>query len=318
MEKQAGIFHWFELKWEEMPGYNRTQKALRVTWIGIVANTILIIIKFTGGVIGKSSAVIADAVHSFADFATDIIVIVGLKLSDKPADQTHSYGHGKFETMASLVLGIILLATGIGICWAGTAKVIQFINHLAISHPNWIAFVAATVSVAVKEWLYVITVRVGKQVNSQSLIANAINHRSDAFSSLGVMLGIAGAVFLGKSWIILDPIAAVIVGFFIIKASFSIIKQGFDELLEASLGDKVEENILGIARGIRGVKNPHSLKTRRIGNNYVIDFHIDVNESLNVRDAHKITEKLEEQLKREYGAETVISIHVEPETDWNI
>jgi cation diffusion facilitator family transporter len=295
-----------------MPGSNRTQKALRITWIGIVGNTLLIIIKFAGGWIGKSSAVIADAVHSFADFATDVIVIIGLKLADKPADRTHRYGHGKFETLSSLTLGIILMATGIGICWAGVGKVVQFYHNQTISRPTWIAFLAACVSVLVKEWLYVITYRVGKQVNSQSLIANAVNHRSDALSSLGVMLGIAGAVFLGKSWTVLDPIAAVVVGIFIFKASLSIIKQSLDELLETSLGDRVEKDILFIAGQVPGVKNPHNLKTRKIGNNYVIDFHIDVDESLSVKDAHDITEKIEKRLKHEYGEDTFISIHVEP------
>jgi cation diffusion facilitator family transporter len=297
----------------DMTGSSRTQKALRITRIGIFANLCLIVIKFAGGLMGKSGAVIADAVHSFADFATDIIVIIGLKLADKPADNTHHYGHGKFETLSSLALGIILMGTGIGICWAGAEKVVQFFHHRSISHPNWIAFLAASVSVVVKEWMYIITYRVGKQVNSQSLIANAINHRSDALSSLGVMLGIGGAVFLGRSWFVLDPIAAFVVGVFIFKSSFSIIKQSLDELLESSLGDQFEENIRNIALRIPGVKNPHHMKTRKIGNNYVIDFHIDMDESLSVKDAHDITEKVEEELKGEYGPDTVISIHVEPE-----
>ncbi|MCK4836995.1 MAG: cation transporter, partial [Candidatus Aminicenantes bacterium] len=231
---------------------------------------------------------------------------------NKPADKNHRYGHGKFETLSSLILGIILLATGIGICWAGLTNVIHFFKKESISRPTWVAFLAAFISVVVKEWLYVITIRSGKRLNSQSLIANAINHRSDALSSLGVMIGIGGAVFLGRSWIVLDPIAAIIVGVFIFKASFSIIKQSLDELLEASLGDKIENDILEIARQVPGVKNPHNLKTRKIGNNYVIDFHIDVNYTLNIKDAHDITDKVEKELKREFGADTVISLHVEP------
>lgn len=296
-----------------MSDSDRTQKALRVTRIGLAGNTLLIIIKFAGGLIGKSSAVIADAVHSFADFATDIIVILGLKLADRPADKTHRYGHGKFETLASLILGIILMATGIGICWAGVGKVIDFFNNRPISRPTGIAFLAALSSVVIKGWLYVITQRVGKQLNSQSLIANAVNHRSDALSSMAVVLGITGAVFLGKSWIVLDPLAAAVVGIFIFKESISIIKQSLDEFLEASLGEEIDKDILTIAGNIPGVKNPHNLKTRRIGNNYVIDFHIDVNESLTVKAAHDITDNVERELKHRYGPDTVISIHVEPE-----
>ncbi len=291
---------------------SRLNEALRITRVGIVANIILIILKFTGGIIGRSGAVIADAVHSFADFATDIIVIIGLKLSDKPADNTHRYGHGKFETLSSLILGIILLVTGIGICWSGIGTIIHFIGKESIYRPTWIAFVAALISVIIKEWLYIITIRSGKKLNSQSLIANAINHRSDALSSLGVMIGIAGAVFLGEKWSVLDPVAAVIVGIFIFKASFSIIRNSIDEFLEASLGDQIESEILDISGRISGVCNPHHLKTRKVGKNMVIDIHIDVDPQLNIKTAHDISDRVEEELKRRYGPDTVISVHIEP------
>ncbi len=295
-----------------MTGNSRLNEALRITRIGIVANITLIILKFTGGIIGRSGAVIADAVHSFADFATDIIVIIGLKLSDKPADNTHRYGHGKFETLSSLILGVILLATGIGICWSGIGNIIHFIGKESIYRPTWIAFVAALISVIIKEWLYIITIRSGKKLNSQSLIANAINHRSDALSSIGVMIGIAGAVFLGEKWSVLDPVAAVIVGIFIFKASFSIIRSSIDEFLEASLGDQIESEILDISGRISGVRNPHNLKTRKVGKNMVIDIHIEVDPRLNIKTAHDISDRMEEELKRRYGSETVISVHIEP------
>lgn len=291
---------------------SRLNEALRITRVGIVANITLIILKFTGGVIGRSGAVIADAVHSFADFATDIIVIIGLKLSDKPADNTHRYGHGKFETLSSLILGIILLATGIGICWSGIGNIIHFIGKESIYRPTWIAFVAALISVIIKEWLYIITIRSGKKLNSQSLIANAINHRSDALSSLGVMIGIAGAVFLGEKWSVLDPVAAVIVGIFIFKASFSIIRSSINEFLEASLGDQIESEILDISGRISGVLNPHNLKTRKVGKSIVIDIHIEVDPRLNIKTAHDISDRVEEELRHRYGHDTVISVHMEP------
>jgi cation diffusion facilitator family transporter len=293
-------------------GKSRLNEALRITRVGIVANIGLIIIKFAGGIFGKSGAVIADAVHSFADFATDIIVIVGLKLSDKPADSTHRYGHGKFETLASLILGFILLGTGVGICWSGIGNVILFFQNKSIYRPTWIAFVAALLSVIVKEWLYVITIRSGKKLNSQSLVANAINHRSDALSSLGVVIGIAGAVFLGEKWSVLDPVAAVVVGIFIFKTSFSIIKASIDELLEASLGPLIENEIMDLCREIPDVIYPHNLKTRRVGKNMVIDIHIEVDPGLNIKEAHDISDRLEDALQNRFGPDTVITVHVDP------
>lgn len=290
----------------------RLREALRITRVGIFANICLIVIKFAGGIFGKSGAVIADAVHSFADFATDIIVIVGLKLSEKPADSSHRYGHGKFETLSSLILGIILLGTGIGICWSGIGNIILFMQNKSIYRPTWIAFVAALFSVVIKEWLYVITIRSGKKLNSQSLIANAINHRSDALSSLGVVIGISGAIFLGKKWSVLDPVAAVIVGIFIFKTSLSIIKTSMDELLEASLGSQAEREILDLSRGIPGVLNPHNLKTRRVGKNVVIDIHIEVDPGLNIRDAHDISDRVDDVLQDRFGPDTVITVHLDP------
>lgn len=295
-----------------MTGNSRLHEALRVTRVGIFANIGLIVIKFAGGILGKSGAVIADAVHSFADFATDIIVIVGLKLSHRPADNTHRYGHGKFETLSSLILGILLLATGIGICWSGIGNIILFMQNKSIYRPTWIAFVAALLSVIIKEWLYIITIKYGKKLNSQSLIANAINHRSDALSSLGVVIGISGAVFLGKKWSVLDPVAAVIVGIFIFKTSLSIIKASMDELLEASLGSQIENEILDLGRAIPGVLNPHNLKTRRIGKDVVIDIHIEVDAELNIKEAHEISDRLENTLQERFGPDTVITVHVDP------
>jgi cation diffusion facilitator family transporter len=291
---------------------SRLSEALRITRKGIAANIGLIIIKFTGGVLGKSGAVIADAVHSFADFATDIIVIVGLKISDKPADSTHRYGHGKFETLASLILGLILLATGAGICWSGIGNILLFVQKKSITRPTWIAFVAALLSVIIKEWLYIITIRSGRKLNSQSLIANAQNHRSDALSSLGVVIGIAGAVFLGPHWSVLDPVAAVVVGIFIFRTSFSIIRTSLDELLEASLGTETEESILALARTVPGVLNPHNLKTRRVGKNVVIDIHIEVDPGLNIKQAHDISTGLENALIRNFGPDAEIMVHMDP------
>ena len=291
------------------------KQGLRVTYVGIIANTVLVLLKFAAGILGRSTAIIADAVHSVSDFGSDIVVIAGLKLGERPADDTHHYGHGKIETLSAVILGSVLILTGLGILVSGIDKMAGFFKGIPLPRPGWIAVYAAFVSIIVKEWLYHYTVKVGRKIDSPSVVANAVHHRSDALSSLGVLLGVGGAILLGRQWRVLDPAAAVIVSFFILKIAFKIIKESLNELLEASLGAEVEKEILAIAHGVDGARQPHNLKTRKIGNKVAIDLHIYVDRLLNIQAAHAISTEVENRLMARFGESAIIYVHVEPVED---
>lgn len=267
---------------------------------------------------GNSTAMVADAIHSLSDFATDIVVILTMRITKKPGDIDHDYGHGKFETLAALIIGGALLVVGLGIGWSGIHKVIDVVmKGKTIPRPHYIALIAAAVSIVVKEWLYRWTVVVGRKINSQAVIANAWHHRSDAFSSIGTLLGIGGAILLGSKWIILDPIAGIVVSVFILHVAIQISLESIRELLESSLSVEEKEKLLELIRSVKGVKDPHNLKTRKIGNSIAIDIHIRVHPQLTVSQSHDIASETENLIKKTYGNETFISVHIEPEKPEN-
>lgn len=291
---------------------NRQQDIYKVTiWCSIV-NFILLIFKFVAGVLGHSSAMVADAIHSLSDFATDIIVLFFVRISSKPADTTHKYGHGKFETLATAFIGFALLAVGIGILIEGTKNIVAVVRGEVLQAPGVIALLAAAVSIISKEILYQYTVYKGRKINSQAVVANAWHHRSDAFSSIGTLVGIAGAMFLGEKWRVLDPVAAVIVSVFILKVAIDILRNSLEELMEHSLPDAEEEEIKQIILSTNGVESPHHLRTRRIGNRVAIEVHIRMNGDMTLTKAHQITTEVEQQLKLRFGENTHIGIHTEP------
>lgn len=294
----------------------RKNKIIRVTILGSIANFVLLVFKFIAGVVGHSSAMIADAVHSLSDFVTDMIVLIFINISSKPKDESHDYGHGKYETLATSIIGVVLLCVGVGLFWEGTNKIIGFyFRGEELEAPRMIALIAAFVSILIKELLYRITVHVGRKENSQTTIANAWHHRSDALSSVGTALGIGGAILLGDNWRVLDPIAAVIVSILIIKVSFQLILPAINDLLEKSLPKEVEDDILTVISETPGVKNPHNLCTRRIGNDFAIEVHIRVNGKMTVWHAHEMTREIENKLRTKFGAGTHINLHVEPVKD---
>ena len=290
----------------------REKSIFRVTWIGSIVNFLLLVLKFISGIVGHSSAMVADAVHSLSDFITDIIVIVFVKISGKPEDEDHKYGHGKYETLATALIGIALFAVGIGLLVNGATKVSEVINGAVLPAPSMIVLVVAAVSIIAKEILYRYTVHVGQNLNSQAVIANAWHHRSDAFSSIGTLVGIGGAIFLGERWRILDPIAAIVVSAFIIKVAIDLIKPCVDELLERSLPTETEKQILGIIASFPEVSSPHHLRTRRIGNHIAIEVHLRMDGQTTLENAHAIATAVEKRLKEEFGADTHIGIHMEP------
>ena len=295
------------------PSDQREKSIVRVTLLGSVGNLLLLIFKFIAGIWGHSSAMVADAVHSFSDFVTDIVVLLFVRLSSKPKDRDHEYGHGKYETLATTFVGIVLLCVGFGLFWEGAQKVYRhFVLNESLESPGWIALVAAVVSIVVKELLYQITAWVGRKERSQVVIANAWHHRSDAFSSIGTMLGIGGAILLGEDWRVLDPLAAIIVSLLIVKVALQLVIPAINDLLEKSLPKEMEEEILAIIRQTPGVGSPHNLRTRHIGNNIAIEAHIRVDGDMTVRAAHELTREIERHLRQKYGEETHIALHVEP------
>ncbi len=291
---------------------SRVTKASRVTWVGLFVDLALTFLKLLAGVWGQSVVMIADAFHSLSDLATDIVVLFGFKIVDKPADKSHDYGHGKVETLTTVIIGVILLIVGFRICWFGLCRVFQFYQGQIAPRPGLIAFYAAIISIISKECLYRYTAKVGRAINSQAIIANAWHHRSDAFSSVGAMVGIGGAIILGEKWYILDPIAAIIVSLFIIKTAIVISTGAINELLEVSLSDEEEDKILSVVRSVPGAEIPHNLKTRRIGSHIAIDLHIKVNKNLNITEGHVVSINVEEKIKEVFGSNVFISVHIEP------
>ena len=290
----------------------REKSIYKVTWIGSMVNFLLLIFKFVAGILGHSSALVADAVHSLSDFATDIIVIVFVKISGKPEDDDHRYGHGKYETLATALIGVALFAVGIGLLISGATKVADVIKGVVLPAPSIIALVAAAVSIVSKEILYRYTVRVGNNLNSQAVVANAWHHRSDALSSIGTLIGIGGAIFLGEKWRILDPLAAIVVSAFIIKVAVDLVKPAIDELLERSLPAETEKRILDIITAFPEVSSPHHLRTRRIGNHIAIEVHLRMDGQTTLENAHTLASNVEKRLRAEFGPDTHIGIHMEP------
>ncbi len=292
---------------------SREKEIYNITLWGSMVNFMLLIFKFVAGIVGHSSAMIADAVHSLSDFATDIIIIAFVRISEKPQDENHDYGHGKYETFATAIIGTVLLSVGIGILIDSTRNIIAFCNGERIEAPGMLALAAALISILSKEAIYRYTMVKGKRLNSKAVMANAWHHRSDALSSVGTLVGIGGSIFLGKSWRVLDPLAALVVSLFIIKVSVRLIKPCIDELLEKSLPKEIEDKILDIILSFSEVRSPHHLRTRYIGNRIAIEVHIRMNGDMTLKEAHDITKKIEASLKEEFGENTHIGIHMEPQ-----
>lgn len=286
-----------------------------VTLIGSAVNAILIAAKFAAGAAGRSSAMIADAVHSLSDFITDIIVLVFVKLSGKPQDAGHDYGHGKYETFATMIIGLLLAAAGAVLFVDGAGKVVGSLRGESLPRPSMLALAVAAASILSKEALYRYTVRKGAEYESRALTANAWHHRSDAISSIGTLAGVAGAMFLGERWRILDPLAAIVVSMFIAKAGYHIMRPSIDELLESSLPEEHEKEIGRIILSVPGVRNIHNLRTRRIGNGIAIDVHARMNAAITLTEAHSIAHEAERLLKQQYGPGTWINIHMEPDKE---
>ena len=291
---------------------NRTNEIFKVTIIGSVVNVLLLVLKFVAGVLGHSSAMIADAIHSLSDFLTDLVVLVFVKISGKPKDKSHEYGHGKFETLALTIIGLVLVFVAVGIISEGVVKIDDFFEGQTLQAPGMLALWAAVISIVLKEAVYRYSIIKARKLNSQALEANAWHHRSDALSSIGTLIGVGGAILLGQRWVILDPIASIVVGVFIGKVAFDLLKNGVGDLTDKALPESVEQEILKMVSELDNVGNPHNLKTRRIGNHYAIELHIKMDGNITLEEAHDKATEIENLLRSKYGEETHVGVHVEP------
>lgn len=291
---------------------DRQKQIFKVTLAGGAVNVILLAFKFVAGILGHSAAMIADAIHSLSDFITDLIVLIFVHISGKPQDKSHDYGHGKYETLALTIIGIALMVVAVGIIYNGAIRIAAWWQGQELEAPGMLALWAALISIILKELTYRYTINNAKKLDSPALEANAWHHRSDALSSIGTAIGIGGAVLLGKRWAVLDPIASVVVGAFIVKVAVELILQGMRDLLEHSLPDEIEEEIMQIAQSEPDVIEPHDLRTRRIGNRYAIELHILMSGEITLAKAHDHADSIEDQLKKRFGENTHVAIHMEP------
>lgn len=291
---------------------DRQKETYRVTIAGSIINILLLAFKFAAGILGHSAAMIADAIHSLTDFVTDAIVLVFVRLGSKPTDHDHDYGHGKYETLASAIIGVSLLVVGMMICYSGVTKTYHAMCGEPLQQPGFIALAAAVASVVLKEWAYRFTVRVGRRCHSEAVVANAWHHRSDALSSVGTTVGIGGAIILGEKWAVLDPLTAIVVSFFIMKAAWSVLSKAVDELTDGSLPKETEDEIESIVSEDKEVSVVHNLCTRRIGNRIAIEMHVRMPGETSLYEAHHHATEIEHRLKQRFGADTHISIHLEP------
>lgn len=291
---------------------DRERQIYKVTLVGSAGNVLLVIAKFIAGILGHSSAMIADAVHSLSDFATDIVVLIFVGISARPQDPTHDYGHGKFETLASLLISLALVAAAIGIIVSGALKFASWLKGEDLMPPGALALWVAILSIAVKETMYQYTAFKGRKLSSTALTANAWHHRSDALSSIGAAIGIGGAILLGGRWAVLDPLASIVVGAMLLGVAWKILRPSLGELTDESLPEETEKDILDIIHSCDGVSEPHNLRTRRVGNRVAIEAHIRMDGSLPLSEAHDLTTDIERRLKARFGTDTLVTLHMEP------
>ena len=290
----------------------RERQIYKVTLVGSIGNAVLVLFKFVAGVLGHSAAMVADAFHSLSDFVTDIIVLVFVRVSARPQDKSHDYGHGKFETLASLFISLALFGAALAIIVSGAQKLAAWGGGAELASPGRLALWAALISIVTKEAMFRYTLRKGRELESSALKANAWHHRSDALSSVGAAIGIGGAVLLGGHWTVLDPLASIVVGAMLIKAAWDIMRPSLGELTDESLPDKVENEILEILQSFPEVSEPHNLRTRRIGSRIAIEAHIRMDGSMTLQQAHDLSSAIEKALKDRFSADTIVTLHMEP------
>lgn len=288
---------------------NREEK--RCTLVGMASDVCLSAVKIASGIFGHSSAILADGIHSISDTVTDALVYAMVRLSGKGVSERYRYGRGKFETLAAFLISLILVVVALGLMSEGVQDVWGAIQGETLERPHRIALIVGIIAVIVKEGLYHYTRIKGRSTGSSALKAYAWHHRADALSTAATLLGVAGAMFLGERWRVLDPIAAVAVSILILVLAYRLGRPAVEELLEVSLPREERDTIATIVNNTAGVKAFHNLRTRRNGNLRVVDIHIKVEGDLTVARSHEITRDIEQQLTDALG-EVMTNIHVEP------
>ena len=293
---------------------DRATRASQVTWLSVVVNTVLMGLKLLAGLWGHSSALVADALHSASDFATDFAVLIGMRLAQRPQDGDHPYGHGKYETLAAVLVGIALAAVGVAITFhAGHTILGAWVWDSYPQQPTLFALIAALISIVIKELLYQLTIRVARETQNDALLANAWHHRSDALSSIGTAVGAGAAAFLGGAWVLLDALAAVVVGVILLKIAWEIVRDSLDKLMEQGMSAEENAQIYQLVHAVPGISEPHHLRSRRVGTVAVIELHFRVNPEMTVREGHELATQVERNLRSVFGQDAILTVHVEPE-----
>lgn len=278
-----------------------------VTLVGALTNAFLILFKFLAGVFGQSQALIADAVHSVSDLFTDAVVLLGLRIGRKAPDEEHPFGHARIETLASATIGLALIATAL---YLGIEAALNIYRHTEY-HPTGLALIGAAVSIALKEGLYHYTVHTGRRIKSQLVVANAWHHRSDALSSVAVLLGVVGAR-LKPTWHVLDSFAALLVSFFIVKVALEILRTTLREFTDTAPQPEILNKIANCIRSVEGVIDMHDLRVRTSGGLYQMETHIVVDGQVTVTEGHRIAKAVESCLAEEVADVDQIIVHVDP------
>lgn len=280
----------------------------KMSFVSVAGNAVLSGFKFFAGVTGNSGAMISDSIHSFSDVITTLIAWIGIKASKKEADAAHPYGHERIECIASLLLGIVLLGTGLGVGKVGLENIFSG-NYQALAVPSAIALVAAVVSIVSKEAMYWYTRYYANLIHSSAFLADAWHHRSDAFSSIGSLIGIAGAMM---GYPVLDSVASVVICLFIVKASYDILKDGVVKLLDTSCGESYDKKMADYISGQEGVVCVDSLRSRMFGNKVYIDLEIQVDGEKSLREAHQVAERIHDDVEKTFPDVKHIMIHLNP------
>jgi cation diffusion facilitator family transporter len=286
---------------------SREAEVRKVTWVGLLINITLACIKFAAGYFGRSQALIADAIHSLTDTTTDVAVIAGSHFWSRPPDENHPYGHRRLETLVTVFIGLTLAAAGIGIGW----NAVSALHEKNSTPPGWIALVAAMLSIITKELLYRWTAVTGKKIKSPALAANAWHHRTDAISSIPVLIAVGGALIF-PSWSFLDLVGAIVVSIFVMHAALKITWPGISELIDAAAPQDIQKKIIEIACNNPGVHEVHKVRTRYISTSILVDMHIVVDGSISVREGHAIADEVEDLIIDGISNVLGVVIHVDP------
>ncbi len=304
-------FSFFNISYPVMNDESYYYKGRSITLTGFICNAILFVIKLAAGIYGNSQALLADAVHTVSDLATDFVVLVGLKLSNLPKDENHPYGHEKIETLSTLVIGSILIYAALRIGFHAGKAIYLHQEHI----PKIAALVVAAVSLITKEILYRYTIREGRRIKSESVIANAWHHRSDAFSSVAVLVGVGAAVII-PALHILDAYAALIVAFIIAKVGFEVALGAAGGLVDTAARREVRERIINVIRTVEEVRFVHDLYTRHFGRYILADVHIEVDPNISVFEGHNIATMVKDKVISTVPEVMNLLIHVEPAGDY--